>query len=78
MQNNVKKISFLRADLFYKLVIGFNLTILNSIYVFYMEFEKKRTYSSQLHVGGNAILPGKAEDVRQIESEVDNAAAGSC
>lgn len=34
------------------------------------------TYGSQLHVVGDAVLPGKAEDVRQIEGEVDDAAAG--
>ncbi len=36
------------------------------------------TYSSQLHVLGDAILPGKAEDVRQIEGKIDDATAGSC
>lgn len=36
------------------------------------------TYSSQLHVPGDAVLPGKAEDMRQIEGEVYDAAAGSC
>lgn len=34
------------------------------------------TYSSQLHVLGNAVLPGKAEDVWKIEGEVNDAAAG--
>lgn len=34
------------------------------------------TYGSQLHVLGNAVLPGKAEDVWKIEGEVDDAAAG--
>lgn len=38
----------------------------------------KSTYSSQLHVLGDAVLPGKAEDVGQVEGEVDDAAAGSC
>lgn len=38
----------------------------------------KSTYSSQLHVLGDAVLPGKAEDVRQIEGEIDDATAGGC
>lgn len=36
------------------------------------------TYSSQLHVLGNAVLPCKAEDVWKVEGEVDDAAAGGC
>lgn len=39
---------------------------------------QKYTYSCQLHVRSDAVLPGKAEDVRQIEGEVDDAAAGGC
>lgn len=35
-----------------------------------------RTYCSQLHVPGDAVLPGEAEDVRQVKGEVDDAAAG--
>lgn len=35
-----------------------------------------RTYCSQLHVRGDAVLPGEAEDVRQVKGEVDYAAAG--
>lgn len=38
----------------------------------------KGSYSSQLDVPGDAVLPGGAEDVRQVQSEVDNAAAGCC
>lgn len=34
------------------------------------------TYCSQLHVLGDAVLPGEAEDVRQVKGEVDDAAAG--
>lgn len=34
------------------------------------------TYGGQLHVPGDAVLPGEAEDVRQVEGEVDDAAAG--
>lgn len=34
------------------------------------------TYSSQLYVLGDAVLPGEAEDMWQIEGEVDDAAAG--
>lgn len=36
------------------------------------------TYGSQLHVCGDAVLPGKAEDVGQVEGEVDDATAGGC
>ena len=34
------------------------------------------TYGSHLHLPGDAILPGEAEDVWQVEGEVDDAAAG--
>lgn len=34
------------------------------------------TYCSQLDFGGDAVLPGEAEDVRQVEGEVNDAAAG--
>lgn len=33
------------------------------------------TYSSQLHVCRDAVLPGEAEDVGQVEGKVDDAAA---
>lgn len=35
------------------------------------------THRHDLHVFGDAFLPGKAEDVWQVEGEVDDAAAGS-
>lgn len=37
---------------------------------------KRHTYGGELRVLGDAILPGKAEDVGQIEGEVNDAAAG--
>lgn len=36
------------------------------------------THRHDLHVFSDAVLPGKAEDVRQVEGEVDDATAGSC
>lgn len=35
-------------------------------------------HRQDLHVLGDAVLPCKAEDVRQVKSEVNNAAAGRC
>lgn len=34
------------------------------------------TYHQDLHVLGDAVLPGEAEDVREVEGEVHDAAAG--
>lgn len=34
------------------------------------------THQQDLHVLGDAVLPCKAEDVREVKSEVYNAAAG--
>lgn len=34
------------------------------------------THHEDLHVFGDAVLPGKAEDVWQVKGEVNNAAAG--
>ena len=34
------------------------------------------THRQDLHVLGDAVLPGEAEDVGQVEGEVDDAAAG--
>ena len=51
---------------------------LSSIYAFKNLLHKRFTYGRHLHALGDAILPGKAEDVRQIEGEVDDAAAGGC
>lgn len=34
------------------------------------------THRQDLHVLGDAVLPGEAEDVREVEGEVHDAAAG--
>lgn len=34
------------------------------------------THHQDLHVLGDAVLPGEAEDVREVEGEVDDATAG--
>lgn len=36
------------------------------------------THCQDLHVLGHAVLPCKAEDVREVKSEVNNATAGRC
>lgn len=36
------------------------------------------THHKNLHVSGDAVLPGKAEDVWQVKGKVNNAAAGRC
>lgn len=36
------------------------------------------TYHQDLQVLGHVLLPGKAEDVREVKGEVNNAAAGGC
>lgn len=36
------------------------------------------THHEYLHVFGDAVLPGKAEDVWEVKGEVKNAAAGCC
>lgn len=36
------------------------------------------THHQDLHVLGDALLPGKAEDVREVKGEVNDAAAGCC
>lgn len=36
------------------------------------------THHQDLHVLGDAVLPGEAEDVREVKGKVNNAAAGSC
>lgn len=35
------------------------------------------SYHQDLYVLGDAVLPGEAEDVREVEGEVNDAAAGS-
>lgn len=36
------------------------------------------THRQDLHVFGDAVLPGEAEDVREVKGEVNDAAAGCC
>lgn len=36
------------------------------------------THCQDLHVFGDAVLPGEAEDVREVKGEVNDAAAGCC
>lgn len=36
------------------------------------------THRHNLHVFGDAVLPGEAEDVREVKGEVNDAAAGGC
>lgn len=36
------------------------------------------THHQELHVFGDAVLPGKAENVRKVKGEVDDTTASSC
>lgn len=36
------------------------------------------THHQDLHVFGDVVLPGKAEDVRKVEGKVNDATAGGC
>lgn len=36
------------------------------------------THHQDLYVLGEAVLPGEAEDVREVKGEVNDAAAGCC
>lgn len=39
---------------------------------------RRDTHHQDLHVLGDAVLPGEAEDVREVKGEVNNATACCC
>lgn len=56
------------------------LKVVSSAFVYCLSFILKSCYTHHkyLHVFGDEVLPGKAEDVWEVKGEVNNAAAGCC